>query len=218
MSHTVPSAESPAAPQETGLTHGEDAPAPSDTEAGANDLRGVQIVGNLGKNATEAYFHGTNFPFEAGEKVYPGGYAINDKNGVLHASATVDEGFAWKHAEGRENLYGGRARVFKVVPSDGEPVRRLGPQHGEVNSRSFTVVDEIDVKPGRQGTFPGINWSKHTPYIGANHPEDPPFIPDLDWNPYVPPSPNDMTLDGLGEEYVKAEHRRIREESGAPEL
>lgn len=199
------------------LANGETVSAETVKELGGEAVSTTQAVENIGEKATEAYFHGTDYPFRVGDRVVPGSFAVRDKDGALHASATTDERTAWLYAGDKES-YGGRGRVFKVVPTDGQPAQRLGPQLGEVNSPTFTVVDEINIKPGHQGTFPEVNWSKHTSYEGTNHPEDPPYMPESDWKPYDGPLPNDVPIPELGQEYVDSELERIRVASGRPRL
>ena len=181
--------------------------------------REAKIAVSLGEQAAQAYFHGTNYRLNIGDKIVPGTQGIIDADGTLHASATTWEEFAWNHSEDRAAEHGGRARVYEVVPTDGQPVKNLGPQYGEVNSPSFTVIGEVDMKPGRQGTLPDINWAKDTLYTGANHPEDPPYvyesIPNFN---YVEVDPNEVALPGLDDAYVEAELDRIRVAKGRPRM
>lgn len=178
---------------------------------------------------TNVYLHGSNYPFKIGDKITPGDGAILGKSGELNASATTDEGTAWAYALDKEGSSYGfrnpkngvnlRARVYEVVPSDGKPAERRGPQTGEVNSPSFTVVGYRDVQPGRQGTIPEVNWKEYSPPYGnsVNHiTEDPLVVHESD---YIEPdehNSNDVPLPGLGDDYVRAEQERIREESGIP--
>ncbi|HEY0965652.1 MAG TPA: hypothetical protein VGE13_04180 [Candidatus Saccharimonadales bacterium] len=175
---------------------------------------------------TEVYFHGSNYPFEIGDQIQPGEGAILGKDGKLNASATTDERIAWAYAMDKENLPTGwremesgknlRARVYEVVPSDGRPAQRLGPQRGEVNSPAFTVVGFRDAQPGHQGTIPEVNWAKYGPYSGLNHPEDPLYRPESDYVELYQHSPDDIPLPGLGDKYVHTEQERIRKASGIP--
>lgn len=212
-------------------TTGEALPIESTMELGGIAIRGTQIMDteDLSEGTTEEYFHGSGFPFKKGDIIRPGSSALVDEHGVQQASATRVERSAWFYAEDRADDYidgekmnhdgvmvpvGVRPRVYRVAPTDGKTPRHLGPQYGEVNSPSFTVLDVIDTKPGHQGTIPDINWSKYSPYIGTNHPE-------LQWqehhdpyydNPSHKPSPNDVPFPELGEQYVADEKKRAHEE------
>ncbi|HRJ06676.1 MAG TPA: hypothetical protein PK096_02050 [Candidatus Saccharibacteria bacterium] len=176
----------------------------------------LKAVMELGENAVLSYFHGTNYPLSPGDEIVPGRQAVVDKDGFSYASASRYEDGAWHYADSKEALEGGRGRVYKVVPSDGKTAEHLGPQYGEVNSRRFTVVDQIDIQPGRQGTLPGINWNNHSPYSYENHPQDPPWTFHDDWQEPEVVSPEEVPLPGLGEEYVQDELERRRKELGIP--
>src|ERR1700741_2875731 len=152
-------------------------------ERGAEGVNMKQVQ-DVGREAVESYFHGTVAQLKVGDEIYPGDYGIIDSQGKDHASATTVENVAWSYAEGKERVDGPRPRVYQVVPANGEPVKRLGPQRGEVNSPSFKIVDVVDIQPGMQGTFPEINWSKYSPYITANHPRTPLVIPDIEASSY----------------------------------
>lgn len=165
------------------------------------ELRGesasMKQIQDIGSEAVESYFHGTVAQLKVGDEIYPGDYGIIDSQGKNHASASTVEDVAWRYAESKERVGGPRPRVYQVVPADGEPVKRLGPQRGEVNSPAFKVVDVINTQPGMQGTFPEINWSKYSPYITENHPRDPLWIPDVEASHYVPDTPEQPALPGL---------------------
>ncbi|MCA9324764.1 hypothetical protein KDA23_01705 [Candidatus Saccharibacteria bacterium] len=178
----------------------------------------LQAALELGGDAVNMYFHGTHFPLEPGDEVRPGEQAIVDEDGVRHASASVYEDGAWFYALSREGPNGGRGRVYRVIPSDGSPVKQIGPQFGEVNSPSFTVVDQIDTAPGRQGTLPGINWNKGTPYSTLNHPEDPPPTIPNDFREFPNISPDEVPLAGLDDRYVSDELERQRIAAGIPQI
>ncbi len=150
----------------------------------------------VGERATEAYFHGTTAQLEVGDTIHPGDYAIIDKVGKRNASATTVEAVAWSYAESKETVGGPRPRVYEVVPADGMPVKRLGPQMGEVNSPGFKVVDVVNTQPGLQGTFPEVNWSQYSPYISENHPRDPLWKPEAEVL-REPESPGQLALEGL---------------------
>lgn len=157
------------------------------------------------------YLHGSAYPFKIGDKITPGQYGI-EADGMLHASATTNEEEAWFYAQDKEGVNGPRARVHEVVSSDGLPARQLGPQRSEVNSRTFTVVGMRDVKPGLQGTIPEVNWNDYSDSLYMNHPEDPHFISENDYNEPSQVSLTDMTLPGLGEDYVRAQRARTHKE------
>lgn len=174
-------------------------------------FRRMEEVRNLGGKAVESYFHGTIAQLGVGDRIRPGDQAILDESGRDNASATTAEDLAWAYAESRDKPGGLRPRVYEVVPADGEPVKRLGPQRGEVNSPEFRVVGVVDIKPGEQGTFPDVNWSKYSPYVGANHPGDPMWRPDPEGPPPQPDSPDQPALPGLEEKkpYMSEFHRNI---------
>lgn len=156
----------------------------------------IETAQTLGERAIEAYFHGSTAQFSVGDRISPGDQAILDEDGKLNASATTAEDLAWMYAEDREKVGGPRPRVYEVVPADDEPVKRLGPQRGEVNSPAFKVVGIVDTQPGAQGTFPEVNWSKYSPYFNANHPRDPLWKPDRDVLAHQEP-PDQLVLEGL---------------------
>jgi hypothetical protein len=116
-----------------------------------------------------------------------------------YAFATEDENIAWDfatrseqkrrfsaHAQDRPNPPNDRARVYEVSPA---PLMRRGVFHSEHPLHNSAEMDDtkewisskyrtkraIDIMPGRQGTFPNINWNQfsaiHT-YSDANHPTD----------------------------------------------
>ncbi len=157
----------------------------------------MKQVQDVGREAVESYFHGTVAQLKVGDEIYPGDYGIIDNKGKNHASATTVEDVAWRYAESKERIGGPRPRVYQVVPADGESVKRLGPQRGEVNSPAFKIVDVVDIQPGMQGTFPEINWSKYSPYITENHPRNPLWTPDFEASSYQPDSPDQPALPGL---------------------
>ena len=192
-----------------------------------SEVEGAKVLKKTLAAIDEVYFHGSNYQFKIGDIITPGDGAIRGKDGRLNASATTDERTAWAYALDKENLPTGfvdpkskknlRGRVYEVLPSDDKPVERLGPQSGEVNSPSFTVVGYRDVQPGRQGTIPDINWKEHYPYVDANHiTEDPLFIPTFERKDTYEPSLIDEPLPGLGDDYVKSELERMRRESNRP--
>lgn len=157
----------------------------------------IKQIQDIGREAVESYFHGTVAQLNVGDEIYPGDYGIIDNQGRNHASASTVEDVAWRYAESKERVGGPRPRVYQVMPADGEPVKRLGPQRGEVNSPAFKVVDVVNTQPGMQGTIPEINWSKYSPYITANHPRDPLWIPDVEASNYQPDSSEQPPLPGL---------------------
>lgn len=79
----------------------------------------------------------------------------------------------------------GRVRVHTVAPN---PMMQRGVYHGdhpnfsehtedlqEWKSPAFRITGTHDIMPGRQGTFPQLNWnqfSKGQPNQDANHPDD----------------------------------------------
>lgn len=109
-----------------------------------------------------------------------------------HAFATEDEGTAWEFGSqaGMMKRAGGpqpdRVRVHEVAP---HPLMRPGVFHADHPAHnggedlkewvapSFRSKGTIDIMPGRQGTFPTLNWNQfrgeHSGYWSdMNHPTD----------------------------------------------
>lgn len=113
------------------------------------------------------------------------------------AHATEDEGVAWRfakqargfredeHRVGYADKPPGRARVYSVAPN---PAMKPGVFHGsrirtadrenlkEWIAPRFRTTEEINIQPGRQGTFPELNWNQFLHkdaerYFDANHPK-----------------------------------------------
>jgi len=103
-------------------------------------------------------------------------------------SASSDESKAWEMA-GKSG--GGRTRVWEVEPHS---ETRMGVEHvdhpqfaarsqqfnGVIDNKEFVapsyrVKQQLDIKPGQQGTFPQVDWNKHgAVFLGdANHPPHP---------------------------------------------
>lgn len=141
-----------------------------------------------------------------------GHYAFAIHGNGDHAFSDLDaEKYAWSITK-RNGRGGGRARVLEVAPvHDMEPGdhhfdsahskdERIEYEHPdsldpeergqrnipEYRSRSgFEVTKQIDIMPGRQGTFPQINWVNHNKHVvedrsyansytmEMNHPADP---------------------------------------------
>ena len=150
-----------------------------------------------------ALFHGTGHPLQ-GDKIIPGrdfGHSRWGASGDLygersdhHAWSTPQEDLAWSY--GIHTAYhldhtdpATRARVHEVAP---HPEMREGStntiedngftEHFAPHFKTTGVVH--DIMPGRQGTFPTINWQqfeRRDPIIetapgeqyDANHPEHP---------------------------------------------
>lgn len=90
-----------------------------------------------------------------------------------HAFATHDEGTAWEFADTASRQTGNRAYVATVEPEG--PIRK-GQFHSglhEYVAPSFKVTGRLDTMPGRQGTFPQVDWNKYRAegFKDANHPE-----------------------------------------------
>ena len=146
-------------------------------------------------NKDQFLFHGTATEIP-GNKVLPakvhGGTSHWGDTGATrrepankYAWAVPDEERAWKFAHDRvihtsnEEDWNPRARVYAVKPNS-----RMSPGHdrsipGEIKAPSFTIAERRDIMPGRQGTFPEINWNNHVLHTGAfsddedaNHPKD----------------------------------------------
>lgn len=170
-----------------------------------------ELFGDRQISDDEIYLHGSNSPYELGDEVRPGDHAIRGKNGERTASATTSESVAWRYALANEGSPATpRGRVYEVVTSDGKPAERLGPQPGEVNTRSFTVVGVRDVQPGQQGTIPGVNWKEYSPYSDANHPLQRYSEPESNYEEPYKANPNDVPLPGFGDDFVDAAHEKER--------
>jgi hypothetical protein len=150
----------------------------------------------------QQFFHGTAREIsdavrpgaQVGFSVWKDMGASEGQPSSQHAFATTDEDEAWSfahaaHSVGMSNhLISGwpepdRARVYSVAP---HPDMKLGihhPEHpmhsgtsGELHeyiAPEFKVTDRHDIEPGRQGTFPSINWKdfSHPDISGdPNHP------------------------------------------------
>lgn len=110
-----------------------------------------------------------------------------------HAFATETEGNAWKWAQNTAWDYKApepRQRVYKVAAGPEAKIGVYHPDHprwkgnpppGEFDSfpewvsrKGFNVTEQIDTKPGHQGTFPSVNWNtlKTRGWSSdANHPD-----------------------------------------------
>lgn len=111
-----------------------------------------------------------------------------------HAWAHPDEDKTWEFAHDRANFelvsegrrlgedpVIPRARVFALHPNENQSPGGDPSIPGEVKSTHFDIAHPIDTMPGRQGTFPGVNWNEYTKgsksrYLpgdeDANHPTD----------------------------------------------
>lgn len=155
---------------------------------------------NLGPQF-EGLFHGTAADLHPGDQVLPAavhgqgshwaawGYRTRGGLGVKRfAFATTDEQQAWNFAEYAQQENNGRSSVLRVGH---HPEEQQGLYHearagkkrtvipGETIAPSFPVEERIDIMPGMQGTFPEINWQRHSkhPDVASlgdayNHPTD----------------------------------------------
>ena len=149
-------------------------------------------------------YHGTTREIKG--QVLPaevhGGHSYWDTTGSTRdeparkfAWAHPDEGVTWDAAHDRVNAHiisdaeanGGedpplrRARVYAVKPNANQSPGHDPSLPGEVKSTHFDIVHQIDTMPGRQGTFPDVNWNEYTKgsrsrYLpgdeDANHPSN----------------------------------------------
>lgn len=127
-------------------------------------------------------FHGTAAP-QSLEKILPavkhGGESHwgsmgweNGQRSNEHAFATSDESQAWHFAKYASASNGERAFVHTVAPS-----ARMKPgvhsYLSEYVAPSFKVTGREDIMPGRQGTFPNLNWNQFRhpdTIVDTNHP------------------------------------------------
>lgn len=100
-----------------------------------------------------------------------------------HAWAHPDEELTWMFAHQRvihssiENDWNPRARVYAVHPNKEQTPGNDPSIEGEVKAPKFDIAHPIDTMPGRQGTFPEINWNHHIEHLAAededaNHPKN----------------------------------------------
>lgn len=146
-------------------------------------------------NKDQFLFHGTATDVP-GDKILPakvhGGTShwgdIGSTRGEpanAHAWAHPDEKQTWDFAMDRvihtsnETEWNPRARVYAVHPNAQQSPGKDPSIPGEVKAPHFDIAQRIDIMPGRQGTFPEINWNDHILHTGglsdkedANHPKD----------------------------------------------
>ena len=163
-------------------------------------------------------FHGSGAEIPVGKKVLPNDRvgALSDSRSGAVAYATPDEHTAWSFAAW--NAPSARQRVYEVTPSkdarllhsDGK--EHFGAREDEVVASHFKVRKRIDIMPGRQGTFPEVNWSKYShvdegmrPEI--NHPDndDPSLSP-----PPLADAPRVRTQAGMLQERQDAARKKRR--------
>ena len=135
---------------------------------------------------------------ESGKSNYKGTMGYAGQRSDRHAYATEDESEAWEFANRKVDRSteqalrqeqrppaSQRARVYEVAA---HPMMRKGVYHPEhplhrtdVNSVQewiaphYKVTAVHDIMPGRQGTFPTINWNQFSSAVSfsdANHPTD----------------------------------------------
>jgi len=144
-------------------------------------------------NSQQFLYHGTAMDVEGG-KVLPasehgkGSYwgSTGQSRGEAankHAWAVPDEERAWNFAHDRvvhtsnEHDWNPRARVYAVHQNEAQSPGHDKSIPGEVKAPHFDVAQRHDIMPGRQGTFPEVNWNNHVQHTGlfrenedANHP------------------------------------------------
>ena len=143
----------------------------------------------------ETLFHGTSHAIQ-GDRILPGreighshwgdaGEHLGERSD--HSAWAADEHLAWGHA-----IYSGmqtdpsradqRARVHELHPNDsmqeGQTHSLEDTGHVEYRAPHFEKTGVVhDIMPGRQGTFPNINWRQFTgdnyrASMGPDHPHD----------------------------------------------
>jgi hypothetical protein len=147
-------------------------------------------------------FHGTAHEVEPGSSIVPGkqygkssfrhgGVGPRGKAHSESAFATTSEDEAWHFAERSAYYHGGRGRVHEVEPHPDMQPGLYNPEHPtfarrnrheaiktwrEYAAPSFRPTGKtIDIKPGRQGTFPNLNWNQFSAdkmnVFDKNHPD-----------------------------------------------
>lgn len=150
-------------------------------------------------NSQQFLYHGTASDIK-GDKILPatvhGGHSHWGDAGTEwgepskdHAWAHPDEQETWHFAMDR-SLHAGinserragadypRPRVHAVEPND-QMTPGSGGVKGEFKAPHFNIAHTVDIMPGRQGTFPEVNWNEHVTQMSklpededANHPKD----------------------------------------------
>lgn len=83
------------------------------------------------------------------------------------AFATPNENIAWQFAVQRPKE-DTRPRVYEVEHAhDERPGKDLGEDE-VVSPTGFGIKRRVDIMPGRQGTFPQVNWWDHAHPIGKD--------------------------------------------------
>lgn len=132
------------------------------------------IEGNFIRPAVGEHGHGKGSYF--GNANQQRGEAAKD-----YAWAAKHEDDAWAFAgQGSARGSTGRARVYKVKDTlrTGSAGGDASVTHGEVKSPvGFAIKEQHDIAPGRQGTFPEVNWHQFADQRKlssweANHPND----------------------------------------------
>lgn len=137
----------------------------------------------------QQFFHGTRANLGVGDSILPSGktgvepvHEISSPNYVYMTQSHGDfehtpveaENKAWNWGRtgfGAEDSSGANARTWVgVVKPHGE----VHDEGVESLARSATILERHDIMPGRQGTFPSINWNQFGGKYasGMNHPSD----------------------------------------------
>jgi hypothetical protein len=145
-------------------------------------------------NPDQFLYHGTAMPIE-GNRLLPA--RVHGKGSYWGDSGSEERGepsqdFAWAHPDEHvawhaamdrvvhtsiNQEHNPRARVYAVHPNAEQSPGHDASMSGEVKSSHFDIAHPVDTMPGRQGTFPGINWNDHVTHIhredeDANHPSN----------------------------------------------
>jgi hypothetical protein len=140
-------------------------------------------MGNL--NDQQFLYHGT--ARDIGERVLPaavhGGHSYWGSTGTTrdepardHAWAHPNEAATWDMALDRANFHlatgskvAPRARVYAVHQNHQQSPGHDTSIPGEMKAPHYDVAHPIHTMPGRQGTFPDVNWNQH-----VTHPDGSP--------------------------------------------
>lgn len=134
-------------------------------------------MSNLNPGQFAPIFHGTSGyvkddgkvlpPSVHGQESYWAGSRPHGDDPAHLAFATPNEHVAWEfaHQRPREDT---RPRVYEVEHVHDERIGRDLGDDEVVSPTGFPIKRRIDIMPGRQGTFPQINWIDHAHPVGRD--------------------------------------------------